>query len=33
MKYGENVKVEEPEYLKENIKSRIHQMVKLYVKQ
>ena len=33
MKYGENVKVEEPEELKENIKSRIHQMVKLYDKQ
>jgi len=30
MKYGENVKVEQPEKLRENIKNRIHKMVKLY---
>ena len=30
MKYGENVKVEEPKELKENIKNRILKMVKVY---
>ena len=30
MKYGETVKVEEPTELKENIKNRILEMVKIY---